>query len=89
MEKGLQRRGGGVWHRQRKRVRQEPGSSDATAEASATPKLVRSPILQIHWGQISPSLARALAFLAKGDFDVARFDDLEVLVIFGASQTYH
>ena len=96
MEKGLKRKGEGVWQRQRKRVRQEPGSSDAAAEASATSKLARYLILQVLWGQISPNLARKLASLAKEDLDVARekgptfrFDDLEMLANLGESHTYN
>ena len=72
MERGLKRKGGGVWQRQLKRVREEPGSSDAAAEASAKSKLARYLILQVLRGQISPNLAQKLASLAKEDLDVAR-----------------
>ena len=95
MERGLKRKGGGVWQRQRKRVREEPGSSDAAAEASAKSKLARYLILQVLWGHISPNLAQTVASLAKEDLDVAReggptfrFVDLETLANLGASHTY-
>ena len=56
MERGLKRKGGGVWQRQLKRVREEPGSSDAAAEASAKSKLARYLILQVLWGADQPVL---------------------------------